>query len=233
VTWNPWRGRRVPARRKVQRSRVKDASSGLSVPLGEVIMNGSLNQMMRRPILIGACLTAALLGTSATAFALSTTAHKTAASESARSSSSSGRRSSSTSQCDINRLRVTGTSQTSGYGTFGTRSRYLVMHVMNVGPGCVIAPGSGFAVAGSTNTHVAIHARLRGKALRVGPRARVRLVLGTWWKIGAASGAHYSCPSVHISSIVLRRDGNSTTVSLRHPFSVCTPLKSDFRIAAR
>ena len=150
--------------------------------------------MKRRTILIvGGILAAALLGSSATALALSTASRDSPTAPS-RSSNSASRTVNRTGECGLNRLRVIRTSQTSGYGTFGTRSRYLVIRFVNVGPGCILAPGSGFALTASTNTHVGVHARLRGETLRVAPGAIVKLVLGTWWKTGAAPNAHYSCP---------------------------------------
>ena len=185
--------------------------------------------MLRRLVLTGAILVAALIGSSATAVALNASGRGS----DVKVSASANRVTAARRECRLSELRVVGIIQTSGYSAFGTRSQYLLVRFINNGPTCSIDSRSSLRLSATTNTGVAVRAKLSAMSIQVPHSEAVAIHLATWWKIGRAPAIRYSCPSVAVRSVIFDGDGGPVTVSLgSHPLNVCTPLKSELLVTA-
>ena len=91
---------------------------------------------------------------------------------------------------------------------------------MNDGQTCTIGREFPLAVSATTNTHVAIRAKLRGdRPLRLKPGQAMNVSFGMFWGT--------RCRSATIASVVFHSGRKSKIVSLGHlgfVFRVCTPL---------
>jgi hypothetical protein len=123
--------------------------------------------------------------------------------------------------CDLSHLRVIQTDAGPGLSDSGTIEMFLYVRLVNDGRTCTITPKSGLRVAATGHVKIGAKLPLR-RTVHLAPHKAVTLALGTWWRLRSRS----ECHSAQFASVVIHKRGSSKTVSLRHPFTVCTPAQS-------